>query len=47
MSIYKATQKYNLKYSTVKRYTKKHETQDNAGFIPNYEVSTIFSREQE
>ncbi|CAH2091634.1 unnamed protein product [Euphydryas editha] len=47
MSIHKAAQECNLKYSTVRRYVKKHDTQNNAGFVPNYEVNAIFSREQE
>lgn len=47
MSIHKAATECNLKYSTVRRYVKKHETHDNARFVPNYEVNAIFSREQE
>ncbi|KAL0861644.1 hypothetical protein ABMA27_009138 [Loxostege sticticalis] len=47
MSILKAAEKFNLKYSIVRRYVKQHETQDNAGYGPNYEVNAIFSREQE
>lgn len=47
MNIHKAAEKCNLKYSVVRRYVKQHETQDNAGYVPNYEVNAIFSREQE
>lgn len=47
MSIHKAARECNLKYSTVRRYVKKHENQDNVQFVPDYEVNAIFSREQE
>lgn len=46
-SIHKAAVECNLKYSTLRRYVKRHELNDEAGFVPNYEVNAVFTHEQE
>lgn len=46
-SIRTAAKEYNIPYPTLRRYVLKYKNDPNCSLIPNYEINTIFTLEQE
>ncbi|CAH2101253.1 unnamed protein product [Euphydryas editha] len=47
LSIRKSTQECKLPYPTLRRYVLKYLADDSCSLVPNYEVNTVFTTEQE